>query len=172
MVESSGHARVAERFLAAFGARDDAGLRALLAEDVVWSMPGSGTISGTVHGRDAAATRAWEIAGRGVRTELLHVLVGLARRRPLAPQHRRRRRRPRTRRTPRHRPHRAGRRDHRDRQLPLGRRRHERLLRPPNAGQPRGPGVSRTRQEHRSRTAQLPPARRPGGAPRAPGSTT
>lgn len=76
MVESSGHARVAERFLAAFGARDDAGLRALLAEDVVWSMPGSGTISGTVHGRDAAATRAWEIAGRGVRTELLHVLVG------------------------------------------------------------------------------------------------
>ncbi|MCU7820754.1 nuclear transport factor 2 family protein [Kitasatospora sp. DSM 101779] len=76
MAENSGHAQVAERFLAAFRARDETALRALLAESVAWSMPGSGTISGTVHGRDAAVARAWEIAGRGVRTELLHVLVG------------------------------------------------------------------------------------------------
>ncbi|MEV8098979.1 nuclear transport factor 2 family protein [Kitasatospora sp. NPDC085879] len=76
MSEHNGHAEVAGRFLAAFGARDEPALRALLAEDIVWSMPGSGTISGTVRGRDAAVARAWEIAGRGVHTELRHVLVG------------------------------------------------------------------------------------------------
>ena len=67
---------VAERFLAAFQARDWEAIGALFSQDITWTMPGAGTISGTVHGRDAAVSRAREIAGRGVHTELLHVLAG------------------------------------------------------------------------------------------------
>ncbi|MEV5945890.1 nuclear transport factor 2 family protein [Streptomyces sp. NPDC051993] len=76
MSSNSADATVAERFLAAFGARDWDALRALLAPDITWSMPGGGTISGTIHGSDAAIARVQEIAGRGLHTELLHVLVG------------------------------------------------------------------------------------------------
>ncbi|MEU9123188.1 nuclear transport factor 2 family protein [Streptomyces sp. NPDC048506] len=67
---------IAERFLAAFRDREWETLRGLLADDIAWTMPGAGTISGTVHGADAAVDRARQIAGRGVRTELLHILLG------------------------------------------------------------------------------------------------
>ncbi|MER6380142.1 nuclear transport factor 2 family protein [Streptomyces sp. NPDC001250] len=69
-------ATIAERFLTAFQARDWEALRGLLADDIAWTMPGTGTISGTVHGAEAAVDRARHIASRGLHTELLHVLVG------------------------------------------------------------------------------------------------
>ncbi|OLZ67232.1 hypothetical protein AV521_25635 [Streptomyces sp. IMTB 2501] len=69
-------ATIAERFLTAFQARDWEALRGLLADDIAWTMPGTGTISGTVHGAEAVVDRARHIAGRGLHTELLHVLVG------------------------------------------------------------------------------------------------
>ncbi|MFJ3229523.1 nuclear transport factor 2 family protein [Streptomyces sp. NPDC086787] len=70
------HPALAARFLTAFQARDWAALRELLADDITWTMPGTGTISGTADGADAAVERARHIAGQGLRTELLHVLVG------------------------------------------------------------------------------------------------
>ena len=76
MPDNSGDVTVAERFLTAYRAHDWEALRALLADDVTWSMPGAGTISGTVHGRAAAIDRIQEIVGRGLRTELLHILAG------------------------------------------------------------------------------------------------
>ncbi|RLL68988.1 nuclear transport factor 2 family protein [Streptomyces sp. Z26] len=76
MTENGAHAALAHAFLHAFKERDWDALRALFAEDVTWTMPGAGSISGTARGADAAVRRAREIAGGGVRTELLHVLVG------------------------------------------------------------------------------------------------
>lgn len=67
---------IAERFLDAFQARDWERLRDLLADDITWTMPGTGTISGTITGADAVVNRARHIAGQGLRTELLHMLVG------------------------------------------------------------------------------------------------
>ncbi|MFF3767539.1 nuclear transport factor 2 family protein [Streptomyces sp. NPDC001922] len=67
---------VAERFLAAFQARDWEMLRGLLADDITWTMPGTGTISGNAHGADAVVNRARHIASQGLHTELLHMLVG------------------------------------------------------------------------------------------------
>ncbi|MEU6083158.1 nuclear transport factor 2 family protein [Streptomyces sp. NPDC047108] len=69
-------AELAAEFLAAFRDRDWDTLASLFAPDIVWSMPGDGTISGTAEGAAAAVGRAREIAGRGIRTELLHVLTG------------------------------------------------------------------------------------------------
>ncbi|MER6569823.1 nuclear transport factor 2 family protein [Streptomyces sp. NPDC001093] len=76
MSKNSVGSTVAERFLAAFQARDWERLRGLLADDVTWTMPGSGSISGTIRGKEAVVGRARHIAGQGLHTELLHVLVG------------------------------------------------------------------------------------------------
>ncbi|MGW8725106.1 nuclear transport factor 2 family protein [Streptomyces sp. NPDC055808] len=76
MPSNRADATVAERFLTAFAARDWEALHALFSPDLAWSMPGDGTISGTVHGADAAVDRARMIAGRGLDTELRHVLTG------------------------------------------------------------------------------------------------
>ncbi|MFB7644239.1 nuclear transport factor 2 family protein [Streptomyces sp. NPDC058961] len=76
MTGNRADASVAERFLTSFAARDWEALHALFAPDLIWTMPGHGTISGTVHGADAAVERARKIAGRGLHTELGHVLTG------------------------------------------------------------------------------------------------
>ncbi|AHH98436.1 nuclear transport factor 2 family protein [Kutzneria viridogrisea] len=69
-------ATLAHRFLHAFTTDDAAALRELFTEDAWWSMPGEGTISDRIEGADAVVARAMAIRGNGVRTELLHVLVG------------------------------------------------------------------------------------------------
>ncbi|MFE9403362.1 nuclear transport factor 2 family protein [Streptomyces sp. NPDC006530] len=76
MASNRADVTVAERFLGAFGSQDWESLRTVLAPDLAWSMPGTGTISGTIHGVDAAIDRLRTIAARGLNTELLHVLTG------------------------------------------------------------------------------------------------
>ncbi|KPC60466.1 nuclear transport factor 2 family protein [Streptomyces chattanoogensis] len=76
MSPDSADPTIPERFLAAFQARDWETLRGLLADEITWTMPGTGTISGTAHGADAVVHRARHIAGQGLHTELLHILVG------------------------------------------------------------------------------------------------
>ncbi|MGW7579371.1 nuclear transport factor 2 family protein [Streptomyces sp. NPDC054765] len=76
MTGSDSHTELADRFLTAFRTHDWEALSTLLAPDIVWSMPGTGTISGTLHGTAAAIDRFQEIVGRGLHTELLHILVG------------------------------------------------------------------------------------------------
>ncbi|GHB60449.1 hypothetical protein GCM10010331_55190 [Streptomyces xanthochromogenes] len=77
MTRNRADATVAQRFLTAFAAHDWEALQALFSVDLTWSMPGDGTISGTVHGADAAVDRARKIAGRGLATELRHILTGV-----------------------------------------------------------------------------------------------
>lgn len=77
MASNRADVTVAERFLGAFGAHDWEAMRTVLAPDLAWSMPGTGTISGTIHGVDAAINRLQEIVGRGLNAELLHVLTGV-----------------------------------------------------------------------------------------------
>ncbi|GHI10486.1 ketosteroid isomerase [Streptomyces cellostaticus] len=76
MSTNSAALTIAERFLTSFQARDWETLRDLLADDITWTMPGTGAVSGTIHGADAVVDRARHIAGQGLYTELLHVLVG------------------------------------------------------------------------------------------------
>lgn len=69
-------ASVAERFIGSFIARDWQTMRALLSEDCVWSMPGTGRLSGDAAGADAVIARARFITRDGLHTELLHTLTG------------------------------------------------------------------------------------------------
>jgi len=62
-------------FLAALKAGDWAGLRALIADDAHWTLPGNNTISGRVEGGDAVAAHARKIAGYGLDFALKHILV-------------------------------------------------------------------------------------------------
>lgn len=69
-------ASAAERFITSFIARDWQVMRAQLSEDCVWSMPGTGRLSGDAEGSDAVITRARFITADGLHTELLHALTG------------------------------------------------------------------------------------------------
>ncbi|TCO52296.1 nuclear transport factor 2 family protein [Actinocrispum wychmicini] len=54
-------------------------VRALITDDIVWTMPGTSRISGTVQGKDAVVERVKRVAAAGVRLpriELRHMLVG------------------------------------------------------------------------------------------------
>jgi ketosteroid isomerase-like protein len=62
-------------FLAALKAGDWAGLRALIADDAHWTLPGNNAISGRVEGGDAVAAHAHKIAGYGLDFALKHILV-------------------------------------------------------------------------------------------------
>jgi uncharacterized protein len=66
---------IAHRFHAALVARDWSAMRALLTDDVQWTLPGNNTISGTANGADAVVDRARKIASYGLNFELLHILV-------------------------------------------------------------------------------------------------
>lgn len=51
-------------------------MRTLITDDITWSMPGEGTISGTAVGAEAVIARSQQIVGYGLNFELLHLLVG------------------------------------------------------------------------------------------------
>ncbi len=63
------------RFHAALSTGDWAGIRALLHDDAIWTLPGDNAISGVADGGDAVVERARTIAGYGLNFELLHILV-------------------------------------------------------------------------------------------------
>ncbi len=66
----------AEQFIDAFIARDWDTLRSLLADECIWTMPGTGRLSGNATGADAVVARARYITSDGLNTELLHALTG------------------------------------------------------------------------------------------------
>lgn len=66
----------ARRFIDAFIRRDWSALRQLLEPDCVWSMPGTGQLSGDAIGADAVVDRARFITADGLHTELIHTLTG------------------------------------------------------------------------------------------------
>ncbi|MBY8889069.1 nuclear transport factor 2 family protein [Streptomyces sp. PTM05] len=68
-------AQVAAGFHAFLTTGDWDGIRSLLTDDCVWTLPGDNAISGTADGADAVVERARKIASYGLDFELLHILV-------------------------------------------------------------------------------------------------
>lgn len=68
--------KVAEEFLGAFKDRDMEGIRRLAAENIEWTLPGEGRISGTAVGIDAVIERIKIIAAGGVKTKLNYIVTG------------------------------------------------------------------------------------------------
>jgi len=70
---------IGRQFLDALAERDWQAMRQLFSDGAHWTMPGSNsTFSNTVVGPDALVDRVQRIVASGVRTEVLHVLVGEA----------------------------------------------------------------------------------------------
>jgi hypothetical protein len=68
--------RIAEDFLDAYKDRDFERIKQLLHDDIEWTLPGNGTISGVAAGTDAVINRIKAIIEGGIKTELHHILVG------------------------------------------------------------------------------------------------
>ena len=68
--------KIAENFLAAYASHDFEGIIQLLHNDVEWSLPGNGNISGIAKGINAVIRRVKTIIDAGVKTELHHILIG------------------------------------------------------------------------------------------------
>ena len=68
---------IAEDFLRGLRNRDGGLLRSIMADDVVWSLPGESLMSGEAHGVNAILKRATTLAGFNVKIELEHVIFGL-----------------------------------------------------------------------------------------------
>lgn len=71
------HRYIGEAFLRGLRERDAGLLKSIMADDVVWSLPGESLISGEVTGLEAIVKLAAILAGFGVTIELEHVLFGL-----------------------------------------------------------------------------------------------
>lgn len=72
---------IARKFFDSMTGEEWASIRAMVTDDVVWTMPGTSRISGTVQGKEAVVERVRRVAAAGVRMkkiELLHMLVGQA----------------------------------------------------------------------------------------------
>ncbi len=67
---------VAEEFLAGLKTRDWDRLRAVMTDDIVWTMPGSSLISGEASGVEAVLARSQQIVGYGLDFALNHILIG------------------------------------------------------------------------------------------------
>ncbi len=66
-----------KQFLEGLGTRNMPALRAILAEDITWTLPGTSRISGTARGVEAVMERIDRITGSGVHMELKDILIGL-----------------------------------------------------------------------------------------------
>jgi len=49
--------KIAQDFVAALSTRNRSALQAIMADDIVWSLPGSSLMSGEAHGVDAILKR-------------------------------------------------------------------------------------------------------------------
>ena len=67
---------VAQEFLAGLKTRNWDRLRAIMTDDIVWTMPGSSLISGEAQGVEAVLARSRQIVGYGLDFALNHILTG------------------------------------------------------------------------------------------------
>jgi len=67
---------IAEQFLTGLRNRNWESLRAIMADDIVWSLPGGSVISGTAKGIEAVIKRAQTIVSYGLTFTLQHILIG------------------------------------------------------------------------------------------------
>jgi ketosteroid isomerase-like protein len=68
--------KIAEDFLEAYKNHDFESVKNLMHNDVQWTLPGEGAISGTAVGVEAVIERVKAIINSGVRTTLHYVLIG------------------------------------------------------------------------------------------------
>jgi uncharacterized protein len=68
--------KLATSFIAALRAQDADGFRAIMTDDVAWSLPGSSLVSGLVKGVQGILERARTIVEYGVSLEIQHVVLG------------------------------------------------------------------------------------------------
>jgi ketosteroid isomerase-like protein len=67
---------LATSFIAAVRAGDAQAFHAIMTDDVVWSLPGSSTVSGLAQGVDGILKRAKSLREYKVTLEIQHVLLG------------------------------------------------------------------------------------------------
>jgi ketosteroid isomerase-like protein len=68
---------ITRQFSAAMSARDIELLKAIVTDDVVWSLPGNSLMSGDAHGVEAVLKRAETMHRHGVNVGIEHVVFGL-----------------------------------------------------------------------------------------------
>ena len=67
---------IANQFLSGLRSRDWNLLKSIMADDVVWNLPGSSLISGEAQGVGAVIQRAQLIVSYGLTFSLKHILIG------------------------------------------------------------------------------------------------
>jgi len=67
---------IAKTFLTSLRAKDWAAMRTCMRDDITWSLPGTGPISGLAVGVDATIEKAQKIASYWLTFTLLHLLEG------------------------------------------------------------------------------------------------
>jgi uncharacterized protein len=67
---------LANSFIAALRAQDADGFRKIMADDVVWTLPGSSAVSGVAEGVEGILKRAQAIVDRNVTLDIMHVVLG------------------------------------------------------------------------------------------------
>jgi ketosteroid isomerase-like protein len=67
---------VASTFIRALQQRDPILLKTVLADDAIWSLPGTSHVGGEAVGADAIVARGQFLGEHGVHFELLHVIYG------------------------------------------------------------------------------------------------
>ena len=77
MPHEASHQQLAQIFLTGLRDRDWASLRAIMTDDIIWSLPGASRISGKAVGVDEVIQRAQTIVGYGLNFGLKHVLYGV-----------------------------------------------------------------------------------------------
>ena len=68
--------KIAQDFIAALSTRNRRALQVIMADDVVWALPGSSLMSGEAHGVDAILKRSEILHTYGVKIEIEHVVYG------------------------------------------------------------------------------------------------
>jgi ketosteroid isomerase-like protein len=68
--------RLATSFIVALRAGDANGFRAIMTDDVVWTLPGTSLVSGIAKGVEAVLKRARTIVDYGANVEIQHVVLG------------------------------------------------------------------------------------------------
>jgi uncharacterized protein len=77
-VSTSNKEELARRFLSVLGHPNAEVVKGVSVDDMIWSFPGSASISGEARGVDGIMQRARAIASYGVKVEVLHALCGFS----------------------------------------------------------------------------------------------
>jgi ketosteroid isomerase-like protein len=76
MIRETSHQQIAQTFLAGLRNRDWDSMRAIMTDDIIWSLPGTSRISGEAVGVDEVIKRSQTIVSYGLNFRLKHVLYG------------------------------------------------------------------------------------------------